>query len=137
MFLVNQFVHEYYFAVVDMHYLEDLYYCCPFGFLLWLHLYVYHLWNNSLDQSNYTIIVSSICTFLITTLVSWTQIAYNQDKKLCFIANTVNNYAKPYQAYFIQASIQSNKRKRMFVMLDKANEQFYCNLKTHFRRPLR
>ena len=42
-----------------------------------------------------------------------------------------------YQLDFIQAFIQSDVKKRMFVLLDKEYEQFCPKLAKHFRRPLR
>ena len=55
----------------------------------------------------------------------------------CFIADAIKNKAQIFQLDFIQAFIQSDMKKRMFVILYKEYEQFYHILKKHFGRPLR
>ncbi len=55
----------------------------------------------------------------------------------CFIADATRNKATIYQLDFIQAFIQSEMKKRMFVILDKEYEQFCPNQKGNFGRPLR
>ena len=42
-----------------------------------------------------------------------------------------------YQIDFIQTFIQSDMKKRIFVILDKEYDQFCPILKKHFGRPLR
>ena len=55
----------------------------------------------------------------------------------CFLADAIANHAKIYQLDFIQAFIQSETKKRIFVILDKEFEMFCPQLKEHFGRPLR
>ena len=55
----------------------------------------------------------------------------------CFIADAIKNKAQIFQLDFMQAFIQSDMKKRMFVILDKEYEQFCPVLKKHFGRPLR
>ena len=55
----------------------------------------------------------------------------------CFIADACVNKCTIFQLDFIQAFIQSDAKKRMFVLLDKEYEQFCPNLKKHLGRPLK
>jgi len=55
----------------------------------------------------------------------------------CFIADATLNKCVIFQLDFIQAFIQSEAKKRMFVLLDKEYEQFCPNLSKHLGRPLR
>ena len=55
----------------------------------------------------------------------------------CFLADAIANHTKIYQLDFIQAFIQSETKKRIFVILDKDFETFCPQLKEHFGRPLR
>ena len=54
-----------------------------------------------------------------------------------FIADAIHNGCKIYQLDFIQAFIQSDTTKRMFVTLDKDYKIFCPELTAHFGRPLR
>ena len=54
----------------------------------------------------------------------------------CFISDARSNKTIISQLDFIQAFIQSEMKKRMFVILDKASEQFCQNQKGNFGRPL-
>ena len=55
----------------------------------------------------------------------------------CFMADAIANNSIMYQLDFIQAFIQSNTNKRIFVILDQEYETFYPRLKEYFGRPLR
>ena len=55
----------------------------------------------------------------------------------CFIADSILTQAMIHQLDFIQAFIQSDVKKRMFVLLDKEYEPFCPKLAKHFDRPLR
>ena len=55
----------------------------------------------------------------------------------CYLADAIANHVKVYQLDFIQAFIQSETKKRIFVILDKEYEIFCPQLKEHFGRPLR
>ena len=55
----------------------------------------------------------------------------------CLIANAAYNKTQVYQLDFIQAFIQSDAKKRMFIILDKEYETFCPKLSKHFGRPLR
>ena len=55
----------------------------------------------------------------------------------CFIADAARNKTIIYQLDFIQAFIQSETKRRMFVILDKEYEQFCPKLEGHCGRPLR
>ena len=53
----------------------------------------------------------------------------------CFLADAIANQTKIFQLDFIQAFIQSETKKRIFVTLDKEFETFCPQLKEHFGRP--
>ena len=55
----------------------------------------------------------------------------------CFMADAISNGSMIYQLDFIQAFIQSNTKKRIFVLLDQEYEAFCPKLREHFGRPLR
>ena len=55
----------------------------------------------------------------------------------CFITDSTLNQVMIYQLDFIQAFIQSDVKKRMFVLLDKECKQFCPKLAKYFGRPLR
>ena len=67
---------------------------------------------------------------------SWSPTASNRLLK-CLIANAAFNKAVVNQLDFIQALIQSEAKKRMFVILDREYENFCPKLAEHFRRPLK
>ena len=54
----------------------------------------------------------------------------------CLIADAAQNRTAVYQLDFIQAFIQSETKKRMFVLLDKEYENFCPKLAGHLGRPL-
>ena len=54
-----------------------------------------------------------------------------------FIADAIYNGSKIYQLDFIQAFIQSEVKRRIFVTLDKEYKQFCPDLSEHLGRPLR
>ena len=54
----------------------------------------------------------------------------------CIVANAISHKSIIYQLDFIQAFIQSEMKKRMFLILDKEYEQFCLNQKGNFGRPL-
>ena len=53
------------------------------------------------------------------------------------MADAIANKSIIHQLDFIQAFIQSNTKKRIFVLLDQEYETFFPRLKEHFGRPLR
>ena len=55
----------------------------------------------------------------------------------CFMADAISNGTKIYQLDFIQAFIQSEARKRIFVILDKEYKTFCPSLTNHLGRPLK
>ena len=55
----------------------------------------------------------------------------------CFLANAILNKSKIYQLDFIQAFIQSDTKRRIFVILDKVYSTFCPKLSNHIGRPLR
>ena len=55
----------------------------------------------------------------------------------CFIADAIKNKTQIFQLDFTHTFIQSDMKKRMFVILDKEYEQFCPILKKYFGRPLR
>ena len=55
----------------------------------------------------------------------------------CFMADAIANNSIIHQLDFIQAFIQSDTKKRIFVLLDQEYETFCPRLKEHFGRPLR
>ena len=55
----------------------------------------------------------------------------------CFLADAIRNSTTVYQLDFIQAFIQSDIKKRIFVMLDKEYAMFCPHLEEHLGRPLR
>ena len=55
----------------------------------------------------------------------------------CFIADTIKNRTQIFQLNFIQAFIQYDMKKKMFIILDKEYEQFCPILKKYFGRHLR
>ena len=57
---------------------------------------------------------------------SWSQTASTILLK-CLIADAAQNKTTVYQLDFIQAFIQSETKKRMFVLLDKEYESFVLN----------
>ena len=67
---------------------------------------------------------------------SWSPTASTRLLK-CLIADAARNKTTIYQLDFIQAFIQSEAKRRMFVILDKEYEQFCPKLAGHFGRPLR
>ena len=67
---------------------------------------------------------------------SWSPTASTRLLK-CFIADSTLNQVMIQQLDFIQAFIQSDVKKRMFVLLDKEYEQLCPKLAKHFERPLR
>ena len=54
-----------------------------------------------------------------------------------FIADAILNGCKIYQMDFIQAFIQSEAKRRIFVILDKEYKEFCPELAEHFGRPLK
>ena len=66
---------------------------------------------------------------------SWSPTASTRLLK-CLIADAAQNRTIVYQLDFIQAFIQSETKKRMFVLLDKEYESFCPNLAGHLGRPL-
>ena len=67
---------------------------------------------------------------------SWSPTASTRLLK-CFIADAALNRTKIYQLDFIQAFIQSDVQKRIFVILDKEYEKFCPKLAKHLGRPLK
>ena len=55
----------------------------------------------------------------------------------CLISDAAYNKTQVYQLEFIQAFIQSDAKKRMFILLDKEYETFYPKLSEYFGRPLK
>ena len=55
----------------------------------------------------------------------------------CFLADAILNQSKIYQLDFIQAFIQSDTKRRIFVILDKVYATFCPKLKDNIGRPLR
>ena len=55
----------------------------------------------------------------------------------CLIADAAYNRTSVYQLDFIQAFIQSEAKKRMFIILDKEYDHFCPKLAEHFGRPLK
>ena len=55
----------------------------------------------------------------------------------CFLADAIRNKASVHQLDFIQAFIQSETKKRIFIILDKEYETFCPHLAEHLGRPLR
>ena len=62
---------------------------------------------------------------------SWSPTASTRLLKY-FIVDSTLNQVMIYQLDFIQAFIQSDVKKRMFVLLDKEYEQFCPKLAKHF-----
>ena len=54
----------------------------------------------------------------------------------CLIADAAQNRTNVYQLDFIQVFIQSETKKRMFLILDKNYENFCPKLAGHLGRPL-
>ena len=54
----------------------------------------------------------------------------------CLIADTAKNRVYVYQMDFIQALIQSEAKRRMFVILDKEYGHYCPKLAGHFGRPI-
>ena len=69
------------------------------------------------------------------TINNWSPTALVQLLK-CFLADAIQNNALVHQLDFIQAFIQSDTKKRTFVILDKECEEFCPHLSEHFGRPL-
>ena len=67
---------------------------------------------------------------------SWSPTASTRLLK-CLIADAAYNKTQVYQLDFIQAFIQSDAKKRMFIILDKEYETFCPKLSEHFGRPLK
>ena len=67
---------------------------------------------------------------------SWSPTASTRLLK-CLIADAAYNRTPIYQLDFIQAFIQSEAKKRMFVILDREYEHFCPKLAEHFGRPLK
>ena len=62
---------------------------------------------------------------------SWSSTASTRLLK-CIIADVAYNKTHIYQLDFIQAFIQSEATKRMFIILDKEYEHFCPKLAKHF-----
>ena len=56
---------------------------------------------------------------------------------MSIIADAAYNKTRVYQLDFIQVFIQSEAKKRMFIILDKEYKTFCPKLSEHFGRPLR
>ena len=67
---------------------------------------------------------------------SWSPTASTRLLK-CLIADAAYNRTPIYQLDFIQAFIQSEAKKRMFVILDREYEHFCPKLAEHLGRPLK
>ena len=66
---------------------------------------------------------------------SWSPTASTRLLK-CLIADAARNKTIIYQLDFFHAFIQSEAKRRMFVIFDKEYEQFCPKLAVHFGRPL-
>jgi len=67
--------------------------------------------------------------------IQWSPTASSRLLK-CVMADSAQNRTLIHQLDFIQAFIQSDTKKRMFVLLDKEYETFCPNLAGHLGRPL-
>ena len=70
------------------------------------------------------------------TFNNWSPTASTRLLK-CFLADAILNKSKIYQLDFIQAFIQSDTKRRIFVILDKVYSTFCPKLSNHIGRPLR